>query len=88
MPLTSSTASTAISEALDRPTSQDIKRQASRIYEALDARGYGIVKRQAVAEALPNNKVNCRYLMYIVLPRTQHNGPTCSIWHLGSMLPS
>ena len=39
------------------PSAQDAKAQATKIYEALDAKGYGIVKRQQVADALPDNKV-------------------------------
>ncbi len=39
------------------PTAQEAKAQATRIYEALDAKGYGIVKRQLVADALADNKV-------------------------------
>ena len=39
------------------PSLQDAKAQATKIYEALDAKGYGIIKRQQLAEALPDNKV-------------------------------
>lgn len=39
------------------PSLQDAKSQATRIYGALDAKGYGIIKRQQLAEALPDNKV-------------------------------
>lgn len=42
------------------PSPQDVKRQASRIYDALDARGYGVIKRQTVAEALPDNRVSMK----------------------------
>lgn len=36
---------------------QNAKSQATKIYAALDAKGYGIIKRQQLAEALPDNKV-------------------------------
>ncbi len=39
------------------PTAQEAKAQATRIYEALDAKGYGIVKRQHAADALADSKV-------------------------------
>ena len=39
------------------PSLQDAKSQATKIYAALDAKGYGIIKRQQLAEALPDNKV-------------------------------
>ena len=39
------------------PTAQEAKAQATKIYEALDAKGYGIVKRQHAADALADSKV-------------------------------
>lgn len=39
------------------PSLQDAKSQATKIYAALDAKGYGIIKRQQLAQALPDNKV-------------------------------
>lgn len=39
------------------PTAQEAKTQATRIYETLDAKGYGIVKRQHAADALADSKV-------------------------------
>jgi len=39
------------------PTAQEAKAQATKIYEALDAKGYGIVKRQHAADALAESKV-------------------------------
>jgi len=39
------------------PTAQEAKAQAIRIYEALDAKGYGIVERQHAADALADSKV-------------------------------
>ncbi|DBA87241.1 hypothetical protein WJX77_008733 [Trebouxia sp. C0004] len=38
------------------PTAQEANAQATRIYEALDAKGYGIVKRQHAADALADSK--------------------------------
>ena len=38
-------------------TAQEAKAQATRIYETLDAKGYGIVKRQHAADALADSKV-------------------------------
>ena len=48
------------------PSEQDVKSQASRIYDALDARGYGIIKRQAVAEALPDNRVSMQLVSRLI----------------------
>ena len=53
--------STRVDSALV-PSSQDAKSQATKIYEAMDAKGYGIIKRQHLAEALPDNKVRGQLL--------------------------
>ena len=59
MPATG-TSSNIVLAGATLPSPQDVKRQASRIYDALDARGYGIIKRQTVAEALPDNRVSMK----------------------------
>lgn len=49
------------------PTAQEAKAQATRIYAAIDAKGYGIVKRQQVADNLVDNKVpTCEVLLALV----------------------
>ena len=48
--------SATVGSALTPPL-QDAKCQATKIYAALDAKGYGIIKRTQLAEALPDNKV-------------------------------
>lgn len=49
------------------PSLHDAKCQATKIYEALDAKGYGIIKRQQLAEALPDNKVRAQLFLAITL---------------------
>lgn len=64
------------------PSEQDVKSQASRIYDALDARGYGIIKRQAVAEALPDNRVSMQSFPRLVAARNykQRHRAVSSAW--------
>ena len=46
------------------PSLQDAKTQATKIYAAMDAKGYGIIKRQQLAEALPENKVEVQRVLH------------------------
>lgn len=60
------------------PSAQDAKAQATRIYEALDAKGYGIIKRQQVADALPDNKVSGVKASVMLCHACKHSTITCA----------
>lgn len=62
------------------PTAQEAKAQATRIYEALDAKGYGIVKRQHAADALADSKVRILADVDRDFVVKTSNSCDCSIW--------